>query len=90
MDSSLKKSLLHKWNVWAGIEKTSHLSNRNETKWFKTNLFAYLCSYKSPIGITLAGNNNVYEKVWKKDIKNIIKNIYDVFLQYEILKAQNV
>ena len=51
--------------MWAGVEKISHLSNRNETKWSKTNLFACFCSYKSPIGLTITGNNNAYETMWK-------------------------
>ena len=43
--------------------------NRNETKWFKTNLFAYLCFYKSSIRVTMTGNNKVY----KKNMQNINK-----------------
>ena len=38
------KLLLHKCLRWAGEEKTSHLSNRTETKRSKTNLYAYLYS----------------------------------------------
>ena len=52
---------------WARGEKISHLSNRNETKWSKANLFASLCSYKSSIRVTMAGNNNIYKKILKKE-----------------------
>ena len=69
-------------NLWAGVEKISHLSNRNETKWSKANLFAYLCYFKSPKGVTMTGNISVYK------IQNILKNKYAAFLRYEILKAQ--
>ena len=51
--------------AWVGGEKISHLSNRNEIKWSKTNLFAYLYSCKSSIWVTMTGNNNVYETIWK-------------------------
>ena len=54
---------------WAGQEKISHLSNRNSTKWSKTNLFAYLCSYKSSIRVTITGSNNVFETIWKNGNK---------------------
>ena len=43
-------------NWWAGVEKISHL-------------FAYLCSYKSPMGVTMTGNNNVYKTIWKNGNK---------------------
>ena len=56
-------------NLWARVEKISHLSNRNETKWSKTNLFPYLCSCKSPKGVTMTGNNKVYEIIWKNGNK---------------------
>ena len=56
-------------NLWALVEKMSHLSNRNETKWSKTNLFAYLCSYKSPKGITMTGNGNDFKMLWKNGNK---------------------
>ena len=52
-------------NFWARVEKITHLSKRNETKWSKTNLFAYLCSCKSTKGVTMEGNNNVYKTIWK-------------------------
>ena len=55
--------------MWAGVENISHLSNRNKTKWSKRNLFAYLCSYKSPKGVTMTGNNNIYKKIWKNGKK---------------------
>ena len=60
---SLKKTCYI--NLWAGVEKISHLSNGNEKKWSKTNLFAYLCSDKSPKGVTMRGNNNLYKIIWK-------------------------
>ena len=56
-------------NSWAGVEKISNLSNRNETKWSKTNLFAYLCSYRSLKGVTMTGNNNVYKTIWRNESK---------------------
>ena len=56
-------------NLWAGVEKMSHLSNRNETKWSKTNLFAYLCSYKSLKGVTMTGNSNVFKTISKNGNK---------------------
>ena len=56
-------------NLWAGVEKMSHLSNRNETKWSKTNLFAYLCSYKSLKGVSMTGNSNVFKTIWKNGNK---------------------
>ena len=56
-------------NLWAGVEKISHLSNRNKTKWSKTNLFAYLCSYKAPKGFTTTGNSYVYKTIWKNGNK---------------------
>ena len=46
---------------WEGREKISHLFNKNETKWSKTNLFAYLCCFKSSIRVTMIENNNVYK-----------------------------
>ena len=49
--------------------KRSHLSNKTETKLSMTNLFPYLCSYKSSIPVTMIneGNNNVYKNMekWK-------------------------
>ena len=74
-------------NVWARVEKISHLSNKNETKRSKTNLFAYLCSYKSPV--TMAGNNNVYKTIWKKENKEYNPSTYAAFLRY-ILKVLKV
>ena len=51
------------------------LSNRNETKWSKTNFFAYLCPYKSPKGVTMKGNNNVHKTIWKNGKKEYEKYI---------------
>ena len=36
----------------------------------------------------MTGNNNVYKKFGKIEIKNIMKSTYAAFLRYEILKAQ--
>ena len=44
-------------------------SNRNETKWSKRNLFAYLCFYKSPIRVNMTGNNNVHKTIRKNGNK---------------------
>ena len=74
-------------NLWAGVGKISQLSNRNETKWSKTNLFAYVYSYKSP-KVTMTGNNKVYNAILKNGKKDIMENTYAVFLRHEILKAQ--
>ena len=74
-------------NLWAGVEKISQLSNRNETKWSKTNLFAYVYSYKSP-KVTMTGNNKVYNAILKNGKKDVMENTYAVFLRHEILKAQ--
>ena len=52
-----------------GVDEISHLSNKNETKWSKTSLFGYLCSWKSPKGVTMTGNNNVYKTIWKSGNK---------------------
>ena len=60
---------------WEGREKISHLFNRNETKWSKTNLFAYLCCFKSSIRVTMIENNNVYKTIWKNGNKE-----YYIFL----------
>ena len=49
----------------AEVKKISHLSNRKETKWSKTNLFAYFCSHKSLKGVTMTGNNNLHKTIWK-------------------------
>ena len=54
---------------WAGVETISHFCNRNETKWSKTNLFAYLCYYKSSIRVTMTGNNSIYKTIWKNGNK---------------------
>ena len=54
----------------AEVEKVSHISIRNEIKWSKTNLFAYLSSNKSPMGVTMTGNNNVYKTTWKNGNKD--------------------
>ena len=64
--SICKKSYI---NGWEGVEQISCLSNNNDTKWFKTNLFIYLCSYKSPIAATTTGNNNVYKTIGKNGNK---------------------
>ena len=56
-------------NVRELVEKITHVSGRNETKLSKTNLFAYLYSYKCPIGVTMTGNNNVYKTIWKNGNK---------------------
>ena len=57
-------------NLWVGVEKVSHLSNKNQTRQdSRQNLFAYLCSCKSPKGVTITGNNNVFEIIWKKGNK---------------------
>ena len=56
-------------NLWAGVEKISDLSYRNETKWYKTNLFAYLCSCKSLKRVTMTGNNSIYKTTWKNGNK---------------------
>ena len=53
----------------AGIEKISHFSNRNEAKWSKTNLFAYLYFCKSPKVVTMIGNNNFYKTIWENGNK---------------------
>ena len=60
---------------WEGREKISHLFNKNETKWSKTNLFAYLCCFKSSIRVTMIENNNVYKTRWKNGNKE-----YYIFL----------
>ena len=72
---------------WAWGEKISHLSNRNETKWSKTNLFAYLCSYKSSIRVTMTGNNNVYKTIWKKGNKEWYKKYMCCFFTIWNLKS---
>ena len=51
--------------MWTRVEKISHLSSRNETKWSKTNFFAYICSWKSLKGVTMTENNNVYKTMRK-------------------------
>ena len=43
--------------------------NRNVTKWSKTSSFAYQCSYKSSIRVTMTGNNNVYKTIWENGNK---------------------
>ena len=65
----------------------SNLSNRNGTKWSKTNLFAYLCSFKFPKGVTMTGSSNVYNttQYGKTEMKNVMKNTYAAFLGCEIL-----
>ena len=65
----MKKNLLHKCLQRTGGEKISHLSDSNETKWSTTNLFEYLCSYKSSIWVTVTGNNNVWKTIWKNGNK---------------------
>ena len=71
--------------MWTGVEKVSHLSDRKETKWSKTNLFAYLCCYKSLIRVTMAGNNDVYKTMLKNGNKEYNeKYIHAAFLRFEI------
>ena len=64
-----ERNLLHKYLKWGTREKTSHLRNRSETKCLKTNLFTYLCSYRSSIRVTMTGNINVYKTTWKNGNK---------------------
>ena len=82
---SLKKN--YYINVWAGVEKISHLSNRTETKWSKINLFAYLCSYKPLIGVTMTGNNKVYKTIWKNGNKEYNEKYICCFLTIWNLKS---
>ena len=56
-------------NLRAGVEKMSHLTNRNKTKWSNTNLFPYLCSYKSPKRVNMTGNNDDYKTIKKNGNK---------------------
>ena len=54
---------------WVGGEKISHLSSKDGTKWPKTSLFAYLCSYKSSIRVTITVTINAYKTIWKNGNK---------------------
>ena len=62
--------------MWTGEEKISHLSNKTKIKWSKANLLAPKIS-------------NSIKQCGKPEIKNIMKNKYAAFLQYEILKWQS-
>ena len=52
-----------------------------------TNLFAYLCSYKSPKGVTMTGNNNVYKTIWKNRNKGYNKKCICCFFTIWNLKS---
>ena len=73
--------------MWARVEKISHLSDRKRIKWSKTNLFAYLCSYKSPKGVTMTENNNDYKTVWKNGNKEHYEKHICCFFAIENLKS---
>ena len=61
------------------------LSDNNERKWLKTNLFVYMlfiCSCKSPKGVTMTGNNKTIlfiKQYGETGAKNIMKNTYAAF-----------
>ena len=62
----------------------SHLTNRTKTKLSKTNLYAYLWSYRSSIGVTRITDTLIITSIKrygknKKQKKNIKKNPYDAF-----------
>ena len=48
-------------------------------KWSKTNIFAYLCSWKSSIRVTRARNNNIYRKMWKNGNKKIDMLLFTIW-----------
>ena len=63
-------------------------SNRNETKWSKRNLFAYLCFYKSPIRVNMTGNNNAHKTIRKNGNKEYNeKYICCFFTMWNLLSA---
>ena len=73
--------------MYAGVEKISNLSNKNEKKndprqtyiSAPTNL-QYKSLWKEII--------TSLKEYWKTEINNIMKNSYAAFLRYEISKAQ--
>ena len=54
----------------------------------KRNLFAYLCSYKPPKGVTVTGIVTSIKQYGKTEKKNIMKSTSATFLRYEVLEAQ--
>ena len=60
---------------------------RNETKWSKTNTFAYLCFHKSSIRVIVTGNNNVYKTIFKNKNKEHNKKYIRCFFMIWNLKS---
>ena len=70
------------------IHLSTPWSNRNETKWSKRNLFAYLCFYKSPIRVNMTGNNNVHKTIRKNGSKEYNERyICCFFTMWNLLSA---
>ena len=82
-----KKKLQQRCVQCARGEKISHLSNRNKTKWSKTNLSACLCFYKSSIRVIMTGNNNVYKTICKNGNKENNKKYICCFFTIWNLKS---
>ena len=57
----------------------------NETKGSKENLFA--CSYESPKGVTITGNNNVHKTIWKNENKEHNQKYISCFFTIWNLKS---
>ena len=53
----------------------------------KEKLFAYLWSYKSPIWVTIAGNDNVYKTIWRNENKEYNQRYICSFLTIWNLKS---
>ena len=51
---------------------------RNETKWSKTNTFAYVCFHKFSIRVIVTRNNNVYKTICKNKNKEHIFMIWNL------------